>query len=439
MMQPQLALRPAAAISPPTEYRRMAAIGWVAIALTFGGALAWSTLAPVSAALMAPGTVVVDGQRTVVEHLKGGYVSELHVREGERVAANQLLMTLSDADTAAELATLRERRRTNGARVARLLAERDGLETIAFPEGLRMDRGAREAIDAEMGLFEARRAKLYGEVDLLRSRHDQARAEIGRFRERQEAGGRQLRLVEEELTGVRQLYKQGYATASRVRELEQQREALRAKHSELTMGVEQTQGAIAAAMLELLQLERRFNEEVQAELDAVRRESRELEEQLRAVAEDHERLVIRAPVAGVVVDLAVSGPGAVIKPAERVLDIVPEEDRLVVEARVPPAEVNGLRTGLRAEVRVQKPDGSDVVSMVGEVSMVSGDRLVDPQTGAPYFLVRVMLEESGGVESTDVALMPGLPVEILVLKGERTALSYLTGPLSDLLIRAFRE
>lgn len=425
-------------VAPPTDYRRQLSLGLIAITLTFGGLLLWSILVPLSSAFVGTGFVVA-GKRTAVQHLNGGHVRQLHVHEGDKVQADQPLLTVSDVEAAAELEILQNRQRANQAREARLLAERDGLSSVVFAQAMRDDENVRELLDAEASFFEVRRAKLLGDMGIVAARRKQTEAEIISLIKQREAIERQLHLTEEELVDVRTLVLRGYATATRARDLERAREELRAELGRLIGAKERAEAAIAVLGLEIEQIRRRFRNEVETELDEVRQERFELFGRLRAALNEEQLLTIRAPLSGTVIDLKVPGPGVIVRPGEKILEIVPSNAQLEVEVAVPPQEAHGLERGMAAEVRIQTMDGGDSATFPAIVNVVSADRMTNERTGADYFLARIGFEYQHGDRSRRIEFKPGLPVEVAIQKGVRSPLSYLTRPLSDVLARAFRE
>lgn len=426
----------------PTSCARTATVGWIVIAVLFGGFGTWASVAPLSSAAIAPGTVVVDSNRKSVQHLEGGVIREILVRDGDLVEAGQVLLRLDGAGVRAALASLQPMLMTNEAQGARLRAERDGLVEIAFPESLVAEAVANAATAhipaGQRRVFETRRIALQGERALNANRLAQSRQRLTGLERQLQVKEREMRLMGRELADQRVLLAKGYTTQRRLAAAERTVQQLESEHADLQSKVEETKVLVERYELEDSQISKNFIEQVENELYRTEQESYQLLERMRAIQDQHARLDIRAPVSGVVVNMVAHTVGGVIAPGSLILDIVPRNDKLMIEAQVRPSDIDGVKTGLPADVRFPAFDGTESPRLTGSVTTVSADRLVGAG-GTAYFLVRVQVDEAELARLGGRALIPGMPAEVLISKSERTLLSYLLAPLVHGLWTAFRE
>jgi HlyD family secretion protein/epimerase transport system membrane fusion protein len=436
--------RAAAASTPafPIAYGRAILCGWLVVALSFGGLGLWSVLAPLASAAMAPGALVVDGARKSVQHLEGGIVREILVRDGDLVEAGQVLLQLDGAVQRSTLDLIRGRFDADRAFEARLIAERDGRAAVTFPDDL-VEKAASNADVAQMllgqtAIFEARRDSQSVEISILENRIQQSQAQIDGLLVEQTSKTRQGELLQDELDGLRKLLENGHAAKNKVLALERELEALTGARGEIDARIAGVGQAIGEAQLQIAQLKKAFIEDVESDLRDVQTEIFDLSQRADTAAEELRRLSITAPVDGVVVDLAIHTEGGVIAPGSRVLDIVPVDDRLIVEARVSPVDIKDIHVGLAAQLRFPAFAQDSTPTIRGEVLMVSADRLVDERSDVPYYLVHVAVPEEEGRKLGDDELVPGMPVEVILPKQERTLADYMLGPIEDTFVAAFR-
>lgn len=426
----------------PTSCARTAAFGWIVIAGLFGGFGTWASVAPLTSAAIAPGTVVVDSNRKSVQHLEGGVIREILVRDGDVVEAGQVLLRLDGAGVRAALASLQPMLMTNKAQRARLLAEREGLAQIAFPEGL-MEEATANAATAhipagQQRVFETRRIALQGERALNANRLAQSRQRLAGLQRQLQAKGREMKLIAEEVSDQRQLLAKGYTTQRQVAAAERTMQQLDSEHADLQSKVEETKVLVARYELEDSQISKNFTEEVENELYRAEQEYYQLLERMRAIQDQYARLNVRAPVSGVVVNMVAHTVGGVIAPGSLILDIVPRNEKLMIEAQVRPSDIDGVKTGLSADVRFPAFDGTQTPRLTGTVTTVSADRLIGAG-GTTYYLVRVQVDEAELARLGGRTLIPGMPAEVLINKSERTLLSYLLAPIVHNIWTAFRE
>jgi HlyD family type I secretion membrane fusion protein len=418
------------------------AIGFAAIAVFFGVFGAWGALVPLDSAAIAPGVVSVDTNRKTLQHFEGGIVSAIRVREGDKVVAGQVLIRLDDTQARATLDLLRGRRVAAGALDARLIAERDGKDEITFPGWLvqaREDQKSREIIDGQVNIFNSRRTALAGQTSILNRGMGQFSEEINGLHGQIDSEDRQYELISEELKGLRDLFEKGFAKKPRILALEREAARIKGNRSQNIAGIARAEQSIAEARLRINELQTAMINEAVAELREVQSELFDLSERIKAAEDVLRRTEIRAPLDGTVVDLQVHTRGGVIGPGARLLDIVPSGERLVVEARVDPGDIDVVHPGLQARVRFTAFNLRSTVAVDGTVTSVSADTLVDDRSGASYYLARVELAEDFTNQLADASLYPGMPAEVMIVTGARTALDYFMRPITRSLNRAFRE
>jgi HlyD family secretion protein/epimerase transport system membrane fusion protein len=416
--------------------------GLIVIGLAVGGFAGWAATAPIASAVIAPAVVVVDGNRKHVQHLEGGIVKAILVRDGDQVEANQVLLRLEEARARAALGV--QQTALDSARIleARLRAERDGAKTLAFPHQLaarRTEQTIAEMMRAQEVLFDARRTSFVGQQDILRQRIARHEQEITGLAAQQEALEQQINFIEEELTGLRDLLKKGIAPKSKVLALEREGARLKGARGERVSEIARAEVSIGATKLEILQVERTFRENVVKELRDVQTQIADLDERIVAAKSTLDHIEIRAPADGVVVGLSAHTTGGVVKPGEVILEIVPSTQRLVVEAQVQPIDIDNVAVGLETEVRLTAFKQRTTPTLFGHVIYVSADRLTENRTGQPYYLARAEMSESELARIKPQIVQPGMPAEAVIKKRERTALDYLIRPVADALVRAWRE
>jgi HlyD family type I secretion membrane fusion protein len=417
-------------------------VGLLVVVSIFGGLGTWAAVAPLSGAVIAPGTVTVISNRKTVQHFEGGIIAELFVRDGDEVERGQPLLRLDDTRARSELGVLDTHLNLLRAREQRLVAERDGRDAIELPSALRersMDGNVLEIVSGQRQLFEARSAALRGEVDILARRQEQLRQEIQGLDAQQRAHRAQMTLIEDELDAQQTLFDKGYAARGRIRELERELERLRGELGETAAGIARAENAIGETQVRIIQLQKEFREEVVSELHEVQGRVFDLEDRRVAALDALTRLMVLAPRAGTVVDMHVHTEGGVLAPGDPILDIVPDDDELVVEGRVRPDDIDDVSVGRHVNVRLTAFDRRSTPRLEGTLIHVSADRVVDHATGIPYYLVRTRIPDGELARLGDLELLPGMPAEIFIETGDRTLLSYLLKPLGDGMARTFRE
>lgn len=417
---------------------------WIGLLLLFGllgGIVAWSANAQLDGAVIVPGTFTVESNRKTLQHLEGGIVSEILVKDGHRVEAGQVLLRLDGTVDRANSEVIAGQLDELIAWRARLRAERADAASLRFPPELlarQGEAGVAAILAGQADLFAARRAARSGQVALLTQRMDRFAEEIEGLEAQRASSERQIGFVEEELVGLRKLFEKGYARLPRILALEREAERIRGEVAEHAAGIARARNGIDELKLERLQAEREFQERVTTELRSIEPRIAALVEQQVAAEQRLSRVDLRAPRAGVVVGLKVNTIGGVVRPGEAILDLVPEGEPLVIEARVPTADVDKVAQGQASRVRLSAFDQDSTPEISGEVVSVSADSFADEATGLRYYSARIRLndrEPMGGIPE----LVPGMPAEVFINTGSRTALSYFVKPFTDRLARTFAD
>jgi HlyD family secretion protein/epimerase transport system membrane fusion protein len=417
-------------------------LGVAVIGLFLGGFMLWSALAPLSSAAIAPGQVVVRDNRKTVQHLEGGLIREILAREGDVVTAGQVLLRLDDTQSGASNEMLQNRYDALRAEYARLTAEREGADAVTFPPELASRRDEPRVDDLLTGqeqIFQKRREALAGRRSILEQRISQLESEIASYAAQAKATQLQLDALREEMVSIEALVEQRLEAKPRLLELRREAAALEgARQSSLALAARARQ-EIGEAQMEITQIESDRLNEVVVEQQEVRERMIETQESLRAAADVQARREIRAPLAGTVMNLRYFTPGGVIREGDPILDIVPATRELLVEARVNATDIENVREGLDAKVRLTAFKQRVVPPLRGRVDHVSADALTDEATGAFYYeaWITILPEELallGGLE-----LQPGMPAEALIITGHGSLFEYVLQPLSDSFYRALRE
>ena len=421
---------------------RAARIGLWALALGFGGLLLWAGFAPLDEGVPSQGVVAIDTKRKTVQHLTGGLVKEILVGEGAHVQEGQLLIRL-DADVArANFEAARQRYVGLRAMEGRLLAEQRNQPKITFhPDVLEVSQDPQmgEMIRTQEQLFSSRRALLQAD---LQSTEESIQGQKGLIEAYEGMLGNrknQQALLAEELSNTRGLVKDGYAPRNRQLELERMAFEASSGIAELQGNTIRAQRAVAELRQRAIIRQQEYRKEVEGQLAEVGREVPADAEKYRVAKADLGRIEIKSPTTGQVVDLAFQTVGAVIGAGQKLMDIVPEDQALLVEARVPPHLIDRVQKGMPVDVRFSSFAHSPQLVVDGKVTSISADLLTDPHTGLGYFLARVGVTAEGYKKLGKRQLQPGMPVEVVLLTGERSMLTYLLSPLTKRLAASLKE
>lgn len=435
-------VEPSANSPVPTNDKPIWVAGLLVLLFGFGAFAVWASVAPIDGAAVAPGVLAVESNRKTVQHFEGGIVEEILVREGDYVEKGQLLVRLDDTEASAQLGIVRTQYLGLLARAARLIAERDEAETIEFPPTLleaRDDPRIQEALIGEERMFKARRKSLQGEKEVLQQRITQLEEQIRGIEAQYQAKKRRMALFQEEIDGLNELFKRGLGDKSRLREWERQVAELEGERAEHQASIAAARVRISETELQMVQLDRQMGKEVNHELREVETRLADLSERQRALRRTLERTEVLAPVSGHVVAVNLHTIGGVIRSGEPLLDIVPMDENLIVEAQVNPVDIDRVFPGLKADLRMSAFSARTTPTIPGKVLTVSADSLTDQRTGMPYFLARVQVTPEGMDILEGRTLQPGMPVQVMIITGERTFLEYLLQPITDIFATAFRE
>lgn len=430
-------------MSAPASARRPLLVGFAALAVLVFGFGAWATLTTIAGAVVAPGLIEVEQNRQAVQHPDGGLVAEVAVREGDVVAAGDIVLRLDGEVLASELALVEGELFEIMARRGQLEAERDGSAGIAFdPALLEVARDRPEVegqMEAQRRLLEARRESLASETEQLAKRRDQIATQIEGIKAQQRALEIQIALVADELAKQRSLLERGLAQASGVLALEREEASLQGALGELVAAEGEAAERITEIEIEVLRIGTRTREEAIAALRDLGFRELELAERRRALTTRLSRLDIRAPVSGIVFDLAVFGPGAVVRPAEPVMFLVPQDRPLLIASRVPAVDIDEVYAGQPVTLRFPAFDRRTAPEIEGTVRRLSADAFADERTGQRFYRAEIVLAEGEETKLAGLALVPGMPVEAFIRTADRSPLDYLIRPLAVYFNRAFRE
>ena len=415
--------------------------GFAVIALFLGGLTAWSLLAPIESAVVAPGVVSVDSSRKTVQHLEGGIVAEIAVREGDSVRVGELLLRLQDTGQVAQRNQLRAQLDEALAGVARLRAERENAAELAFPAELTR-RAAEPEVAAvlagQRSIFASRRRLTEEQTAVLTQRIAGFGDEIDGLNGQIAAANRQLGFIGEELVMLEKMYAKKLVDKPRLLALRRDRAEIEGGISEQQAAISRANQGILESRLRIAELEATAMKEVDEQMRLLQARGYELGQQLAAAEDILRRTRIRSPIDGTVVGLQVHTIGGVVTAGEPLLNVVPSDEELVVEASVDPRDIEQVHAGLPANIALTAFNRRVRAPVEGMVRTVSADSLIDPMTGAAYYLVRVELRPES-LQAQQVVLKPGMTADVMIRTGARTPLEYLVEPITRNLSRALRE
>ncbi|KIC51785.1 HlyD family type I secretion periplasmic adaptor subunit [Tateyamaria sp. ANG-S1] len=419
-------------------------IGFFGLFGLLGGVAAWATLTEIAGAVIASGRIEVDQNRQIVQHSTGGIVSEIAVKEGDSVDAGDLLIQLDVAQMQSSLAIVESQLYEFMARRGRLEAERDEQNVITFEEEVLAVAkdwpDVQELITGQENLFHARRESIERQTEQLAERAAQTRNQIKGIEAQEASLGRQLELIEQELAAQESLLERGLTQASGVLALQRQQASLDGQIGELAASKAQSEQRITEIEIEVLRLNSTRREEAITMLRDLRARELELIEQRQSLLTDIERMEIRAPVSGIVYNMRVQTPRSVVRAADPVLFLIPQDRPLVIAARVDPIHIDQIVAGQSVNLRFSALDQRTTPELIGEVVLVSADAFEDEAVGISYYRAEIVLSP-GEIDRLDEnqILVPGMPVEAFIRTADRTPLAYLVKPVADYFNRAFRE
>ncbi|AMA46809.1 HlyD family type I secretion periplasmic adaptor subunit [Pseudomonas alabamensis] len=424
----------------PTSDRGIRRIGLTIVLVTFGIFGTWAAFAPLSNAVHGSGFVTVQSYRKTVQHLEGGIVKELLVRDGDSVKKGDPVIVLDESQLSAEYESTRNQLIVARYKEARLRAERDQLDTIPPVElkGTDSDR-AKEALAGEQQVFVSRKASRLGEISVHREQISQLKAQIGGLEEMIRTKQGLEKSYSGEIKQLKDLLAQGFVDNQRLLESQRKLDMLRTEMADHKSTIAKTKLQISETELQIVQLDKKFSADVADELAQVQAQVFDLQEKEAALQDRLSRIVIRAPESGMVLDMKVHTIGGVVQAATPLMDIVPITSDLVVEAKVAPNDIDRLELGKTADIRFSAFNNATTPVIEGKLTRISADRLTDERSGDPYYLVRVKVTDDGMKKLANRKLQPGMPAEVLINAGDRTMLEYLLKPARNMFATSMIE
>ncbi|MEM7723663.1 MAG: HlyD family type I secretion periplasmic adaptor subunit [Pseudomonadota bacterium] len=418
-------------------------LGLLAIVILIGGFGTWAVGSNIAGAIVATGVIEVDQNRQAIQHRDGGVVADLMVEDGAMVAAGDVVLRLEGAEMASELSVIRAQLDEVRARRARLEAERDGLAVLRFDTGL-VDRAAgddslNDILRGQANLFAARAETMAREIDQLSRQSEQIEDEIGGLEAQRTALTRQRELLTQDLEAQQSLMERGLTQSTRVLTLQREEAAIAGSIGEIAAQIAQASVRLSEIDLAVLQIETARREQAIAELREVRVQEETMAEQERELTRRMNRMDLRAPVSGVVYGLTVFGAQSVVRPAEPIMFLIPQNRPLVIAARIEAIHVDQVFPGQAAALRFPAFDTRTTPELAGRVTRISADAFIDETTGESFYDVELILEDGETDRIPDLTFLPGMPVEAFIRTEDRTPMQYLVRPLTDYFNRAFRE
>lgn len=416
-------------------------IGFIILFLTFGVFGTWSYYAPIDSAALAQGYVAVKYNSKTVQHLEGGIIKELLVQEGSKVEANEILIKLDDTQIRASKEIVSGQYLSSKVLESRLLAEQSQLEKVVYPEDLLSNSDVRikEAIRTQNDIFNARKQTSKGEKSVLKQRIEQLNSKYRGLQAQKKSNKQLAESYSEEIEELKGLLSEGFADKQRLRERQRQYTNVQGTIAELEAELATIKIQIGETKLQIIQLGKEVEEEVANLLAQVQVQLFDLTEKLAATEDLLKRTAVRAPVSGTVISLALHTEGGVVSPGKPILNIVPDGEELTISAQVSPIDIDRVRVGLEAEIRLSAFNQATTPKLWGTVTTLSADRLINEQTGMPYYQAQLELLPESFQDLVGLELLPGMPAEVLINTGERTLLQYLSKPVTDAFVRSFLE
>ncbi|MGN7612882.1 HlyD family type I secretion periplasmic adaptor subunit [Magnetococcales bacterium HHB-1] len=412
---------------------------YLLIILTIFSLGIWSVTAPLSSGAIAQGQLAVASSRKTIQHLEGGIVEKIFIHESQKVKKGQTLIQLDATQARSNVNLLQKRYLETKALESRLLAERIAADEIQFPDVLsQSDSGlVRQILQGQKELFDVRRQALIGQAKILVQRTKQLERQIEGFKAQKNAKERQLSLINDERAGINKLFKKGLSSRTRLLALQRNAQELKGQHGQISAEIARAEVAIGETQVKLLQIRREFLEKVETQLHATRTELTDLSERLTVAEDILKRTEIKAPMAGKIVGLSMHTKGGIIQPGSALMDIVPQEDHLVIDALINPMDIDTVKVGLTADIMLTAFSRNQRPVLTGTIKRVSPDVFTDGQSGRTYYKAQVVIGHAQLAELKDIELIPGMPANVMIKTGERTAIEYLIGPLFDHVSQAF--
>ena len=422
--------------------RKYSFAGYIILFLTFGVLGTWAYFAIIASAVVAPGVVSLESDRKVVQHLEGGIVQEILVREADFVEQGDPLLVLDNIQVNAEIAVLEQRRSTSEALIARLSAEQTFADEISFPEDLlnSEDPHVQSAVEAQRNIFEDRRSIFLSQTEILEFRAEQLNGQAEGYEVQLEALKRRHELRSELFERMRTGEERGVIESNRLSGMQDEVIQIEASIGTAMSDIAQVKAAAGEARLNILKLKQEYSERANSELKTARSELAEINEKLTVATDRMRRTTISAPTTGKVQSLAVTTRGSVIRSGEILMEIVPSDETLLIDAKVSPVDVDNVRPGLETEVRFSAFKAKLAKLVLGEVLSISTDVVTteDPNE-PPYYLARIKVPDENLSDEIRDGLTAGMPADVVILTGERSLLQYIIDPLSEAIFKSLRE
>ncbi|WGS19720.1 MULTISPECIES: HlyD family type I secretion periplasmic adaptor subunit [unclassified Bradyrhizobium] len=427
---------------PNDSMRRIALVGWLIIALFFGGIGTWAVTAPLNGAVVANAVIKVDGNRKSVQHLDGGIVKELHVREGERVRAGDLLIVLDETQARAEYEVLTQEYAVLRATEIRLLTELEHGSELVMPPDLKAradDPYFKSVWTGQLNQFQSRRISLEGQRSVVREKINQLVSQIVGAEAQVKSFTDQINSIHKEANDIAPLVERGLIARPRILQLERTAYGLEGQIADAKANIAKARQAIAEQEQQIAQLDNDRMTDVTKDLRDTQAKLLEVIPKALSAKAVLGRMEIRAPYTGRVVGLSVFSVGGVIQRGDKILDIVPDEDSLTIEAQVGVEDISDVHPDMRAEVHLTAYKQRIVPIIHGDVIQVSADRLTDPKTNAPYYTAFVRIDRDELAAMPNIRLYPGMPATVMIPTVQRTAFEYIVGPLVMSFNQSFRQ
>lgn len=441
-MRPQDAAAATDDVLPFLHTHRVVWLGGSIVAIFFFGFVGWASVAPLQSAIVAPGTVITESHRKLIQHLEGGIVKEILVQDGQTVRAGQALVRLDNTQAATVLQQIQDEQDELAAQEARLVAERDGNPVIHFPPELlarASEPKVAESILGEQTAFENQKASLSQQIAILNEKKDENSRAIEGFQSQITAEDTQIGLIQREADAVGKMVAKGLEPTAKLLDLQRTQADIEGARGDMVQKIAQQKLDSGEDDIQMINLKSQQLEDVIKDLRDVQGKRFDLNDRIQGARDMLQRTTLIAPVDGRVVNIQVHAKGAVIKPGEPVLEIVPVHDHLEVEAHLRPQDADEVRVGMTAKVDLSAYKARRLPMMTGTVTYISADTLEETHSGQPYFLAHVSVDGSILKDHPDARIIPGMPVEVELQTGSHTALNYFLEPIRDVMNKGMRE
>jgi len=431
---------PAGDGAPSDSIKHVALAGWIIIALFFGGIGSWAAIAPLNGAIVGNAIIKVDGNRKSVQHLDGGIVKDLRIKEGDKVNSGDVLIVLDETQARAEYDVLSQQYMVLRATEARLLTELDHGSELVMPEDLKKEGSYFKSVwSGQVSQFDSRRAALEGQRNVIREKINQLGSQIVGGEAQVKAFTDQISSIRAEAKDIAPLVERGLIARPRILQLERTAFGLEGQIADATANIAKARQAIAEQQQQIAQLDNDRMADVTKDLRDTQAKMLEVIPKAMNAKAVLRRMEIRSPYAGRVVALTVFSVGGVIQRGEKILDIVPDQDSLTIEAQIAVEDISDIRPNMRAEVHLTAYKQRIVPIIHGDVIQVSADRLTDPKTNNPYYVAFVRIDAEELAAMPNIKLYPGMPATVMIPTIQRTALDYIVGPLVMSFNHSFRQ